>query len=74
MNELVYQARFAYSRFADDRHHLAKPTAGKVLHAVELLQIELTPNKSREAASSGDLQASSHRAGAGHFVELHRLG
>src|SRR2546429_620265 len=73
-NDRPHQARLADPRFADDRHHLASTTAGKVQHAAELLKLDLAPYEARQPPSSGDLEASPRRAGAGHFIDLQRPG
>ena len=74
MNELAHQARLAHPRFADDRDHLASTTACKMLDAAELLQLDLAPDEARQAPSSSNLEPSPRRAGASHFVDLHRPG
>ena len=57
MNELVHQARLADAGLADDRHHLAVTLLGKLLGAVQLLQLDVAADEARQAASGGGLQA-----------------
>jgi hypothetical protein len=47
MNELMHQTRLAHARFADDRHHLTVTLAGKLLDAMNLLQLDIAANEAR---------------------------
>ena len=74
MNELVHQARLADAGLADDRHHLAVPLLGELLGAAHLLQFDGAADEAGQAAAGGGLQAAARGAGAGHLVDVDRIG
>ena len=51
-----------------------RPSAGELLRAAKLLQLEVAADEARQATSGGGLEARSCGAGARHLVDLHRLG
>ena len=74
MDEFVHQARLAHPRFADDRRHLTTTLAGKLLRAVQLLQLEVAADEARQATPGGGLEPCSRGAGARHLVNRYRIG
>src|SRR5262249_23609983 len=73
MNELAYQARFSYPRFAHNRHHLAASVTGMLAHAAQLLQFDVAADKARQTTLGGHLKASSSGGGTRQLVYLYRL-
>jgi hypothetical protein len=55
MHELVQEARFADTSFADDRHDLAMSARSSLFGAVELIELGFTVDKRRQPASGGSL-------------------
>lgn len=73
-DELPKQARLPYAWLADHRHDLAGPAMGALQRVVELRQLGLAPDETREAARGGGVQARPRVAGGRELKHLHWRG
>src|SRR5262249_49118335 len=64
--ELIDEARFTDTGFADDRHGLTMSARSNLLGANELIELSYAVDERRQPPRGGSLQAGSRPAGARH--------
>src|SRR6516165_5526035 len=73
MREFPEEARFSYSRFADDCYDLAAVAMHQLESVVQAADLLFTTDKSTEAPRRHHLHARAREARAGKFIDLNRL-
>src|SRR4030095_16530986 len=74
LDELVHEARLAHARLADDRHDLAVAGPGQPSGALQLLQLHVATDETREAAPRCGLELRAGRPGPRQLVDVDRTG
>src|SRR5262249_2519606 len=69
MRELIDEARFTDTGFADDRHGLTMSARSNLLGANELIELSYAVDERRQPPRGGSLQAGSRGAGAGPLID-----